>query len=455
MRTFYEFFAGGGMTRAGLGPGWRCLAANDFDAAKARAYAANWGNDHLVIADVASLAASDLPGRVDLAWASPPCQDLSLAGERRGASGNKSGALWPFLDLIRRLADDGRGPRLIAIENVSGKLTASSGADFAGACGSLASSGYRIGAMMVEASLHVPQSRPRLVLLAATSDIAAPEGLVQAGPSADWHPARLVAAANGLPEKVREHWVWWSPQRPAGTVVALAGLLDPEDGTGVKWHSAKDTAALVALMTERDALRLDAAKMSQTTVVATITRRTRPAAVGGREQRAELRMDGIAGCLRTPGGGSSLQSIALAGSGRLRTRQLTPRECARLMGLPEDFKLPGSRIEALQLLGDGVVAPVVRHLASALFEPLLDASPISASTSGEVAGATRRAAKTGIKGATVASTIYLLPDELRRLRHLAIDLGVSVHELTLRGLDRVLAEAGERPIARYLGGGKR
>ena len=40
--TFYEFFAGGGMVRAGLGPGWRCLFANDFDRKKAETYVANW-----------------------------------------------------------------------------------------------------------------------------------------------------------------------------------------------------------------------------------------------------------------------------------------------------------------------------------------------------------------------------------------------------------------------------
>ena len=42
--TFYEFFAGGGMARIGLGDAWRCLFANDFDAVKAQTYRANFAD---------------------------------------------------------------------------------------------------------------------------------------------------------------------------------------------------------------------------------------------------------------------------------------------------------------------------------------------------------------------------------------------------------------------------
>jgi site-specific DNA-cytosine methylase len=60
--TFYEFFCGGGMGRAGLGAGWRCTMANDNDAKKAVSYVANWSRDGLIVADVASLTTADLPG---------------------------------------------------------------------------------------------------------------------------------------------------------------------------------------------------------------------------------------------------------------------------------------------------------------------------------------------------------------------------------------------------------
>ncbi len=98
--TYYEFFAGGGMARCGLGDGWDCLYANDIDARKAQSYAANWGADHLHVGDVGALKADDLPGRADLAWASSPCQDLSLAGRRaracRARGPRPSGASGPW-----------------------------------------------------------------------------------------------------------------------------------------------------------------------------------------------------------------------------------------------------------------------------------------------------------------------------------------------------------------------
>jgi DNA (cytosine-5)-methyltransferase 1 len=95
MPTFYEFFAGGGMARAGLGKKWECLFANDIDAKKGASYVANWGDEHLRIEDVGTLVTADLPGRADLAWASFPCQDLSLAGAGAGLKGKRSRINWP------------------------------------------------------------------------------------------------------------------------------------------------------------------------------------------------------------------------------------------------------------------------------------------------------------------------------------------------------------------------
>ena len=131
MPSFYEFFAGGGMARAGLGSEWKCIFANDFDEKKAAAYATNWGDEHLRVTDVASLTTAHLPRHADLAWASFPCQDLSLAGSGAGLKGKRSGTFWSFWRLMMGLATEQRAPSVIVLENVCGALTSHQGRDFA------------------------------------------------------------------------------------------------------------------------------------------------------------------------------------------------------------------------------------------------------------------------------------------------------------------------------------
>ena len=70
---------------------------------------------------------------------------------------------------------------------------------------------------------------------------------------------------------------------------------------------------------------------------------------------------------------------------RIRSRLISARETARLMGLPDTYRLPAACNEAYHLTGDGVVVPVVRHIAEHLFEPLLadgghDPAPSQAGT---------------------------------------------------------------------------
>ena len=126
------------MARAGLGEKWRCLFANDFDQKKVSTYEANWGAGDIKNGDVTSLTLADLPPTlVDLAWASFPCQDLSLAGGYRGLGGERdnaptrSGTFWPFWKLMRGLVQADRAPRTIVLENVYGCLTSHGGKDFA------------------------------------------------------------------------------------------------------------------------------------------------------------------------------------------------------------------------------------------------------------------------------------------------------------------------------------
>ncbi len=351
------------MARAGLGDAWRCLFANDFDPLKAKTYVANWGDNHFVQGDVWALKPDQLPGRADLAWASSPCQDFSLAGGRAGLQGGRSSAFWGFWRLMEALNQAGRAPRAIVIENVTGLLNSNQGADFTALCAALAEQGYRFGALQIDASIFLPQSRPRVFVLAVRED--PPSGLVGESPL---HSAAVRAAHDRLPQALRERWIWWSPTLPAGSKSDLASALEPD--SKVKWRSAEQTRALLEQMHPSHRAQVDRALGSGERRIGAVFRRIR-IEDGRRAQRAEVRFDGLAGCLRTPRGGSSRQILLVADGGKVRSRLISSREGARLMGLPDDYILPKTATGALHVVGDGVAAPVVRFLAEQLLEPLL------------------------------------------------------------------------------------
>lgn len=367
--TFYEFFAGGGMARIGLGDAWRCLFANDFDPVKAATYRANFpdAEEHFHEGDVWKLSAGDLPGRADLAWASSPCQDFSLAGGRAGLAGGRSSAFFGFWRLVEALGAEGRAPRVVVIENVAGLFTSHGGADFTALCAALAGRGYAFGALEIDAARFLPQSRPRAFVIATLDP--PPAALVGEGPFQN----RAVREAHGrLPPELAARWIWWRGAEPARANADLASVLEPD--ADAAWREPARTEALMALMAPLHRARIAAAQASGARAVGALFRRMR-VEDGRRVQRAEVRFDGYAGCLRTPRGGSSRQTLVVVDAGRVRTRLLGPREGARLMGLPEGYRLPRPATAALHVVGDGVAVPVVRWLAREILEPLLGAAP--------------------------------------------------------------------------------
>jgi DNA (cytosine-5)-methyltransferase 1 len=366
--SFYEFFAGGGMARLGLGEAWTCAFANDFDPMKAWAYRANFPDaGDFREGDVWALTAADLAERVDLAWASSPCQDFSLAGARAGLAGGRSSALVGFWRLMQALAAEGRAPRTLVIENVVGLLTSHQGRDFRALCQALADQGYAFGALEIDAADFLPQSRPRVFVI-ATLDAVPPQ---LAGDSR-YHTRAVRAAAEALPDDLARRWIWWRLAAPPRRNTDLAALLEPPGA--VAWHDEARTERLVSLMAPPHRARLDALVAAGASAVGGVYRRTR-SEHGRRAQRAEVRFDGLAGCLRTPRGGSSRQALLVVEEGRLRSRLLSGREAARLMGLPDSYRLPKSATAALHLAGDGVAVPVVRWLARHVIEPLLAQEP--------------------------------------------------------------------------------
>ena len=370
MTSFYEFFAGGGMVRAGLGPGWRCLFANDFDHKKGRSYCKNWGYAELKTADVRSLTTKDLPGTADMAWASFPCQDLSVAGGGAGLKGDRSGTFWPFWTLMKGMMKEDRVPKLIVLENVCGALTSHNGKDFAAICGVFQQAGYTVGAVVVDAALFVPQSRPRLFVINVHESLNLTESFTTKAPMSPWHTRTVCAAYEKLHQETKRAWVWWKVPTPSKRKVNFADVIE-DNPKSVSWFSAEETRRLIGMMSPINRAKVEKAKRLGKKMVGAVYKRTRQNKNGQRVQRAEVRFDEVSGCLRTPAGGSSRQVVMIVEGQSVRARLISSRETARLMGLPDSYRLPKNYNEAYHLTGDGVVVPVVRHLAEHIFEPLL------------------------------------------------------------------------------------
>ena len=359
--AFAEFFAGIGLVRLALEQaGWRCVFANDIDPKKATIYRQNFPADELVVSDIFTLDIADIPREADLWTASFPCIDLSLAGNRAGLDGAHSGAFWGFMRLLRAAHAEGRGPSRVLLENVVGFATSGGGADLAAALSAVADLGYRSDVLVVDARHFTAQSRPRLFVVAELATVSEP---VVRPERATWRqPALRPAAIERFMARYPDlswgaldlHDLPW--QGPP-----LASIIEPLAAAAPAWWPDEAVERLLAAMTAANRARLGAMLARPTAEYGTVYRRVR-----GGVTRPELRWDGLAGCLRTPRGGSSKQFLLVTEGGRVRVRHLTVRECARLQGVPDDFRFDVPANQAWFGLGDAVCVPVVRWLVSHL-----------------------------------------------------------------------------------------
>ncbi|TWT39020.1 DNA cytosine methyltransferase [Blastopirellula retiformator] len=356
-RTFAEFFAGIGLVRLGLErSGWEVRFANDIDAGKRRQYEGHFGaDDSFVLGDVHQLDVAEMPD-VTLATASFPCTDLSLAGGRKGLGGAQSSAFWGFHNVLKRLG--GRRPPLVLLENVPGLLNSHGGADFAAVLSALNDLGYRVDPIMLDAKWFTPQSRLRLFVVAKAVDDDATIESEDLTPS-QLRPAPLVDFVQRHPEII------WScadlPEPPTASDNQLGDVLEKLPKDDPSWWSQERAAYLLNQMSPRHRAEADAMIAKRRWSYGAVFRRVRRGANGEKRSMAEMRTDGLAGCLRTPKGGSGRQILFKAGYGQYAVRLLTPRECARLMGAGE-FTISGSNNDALFGFGDAVCSSVLNWI---------------------------------------------------------------------------------------------
>lgn len=378
-RTVAEFFAGIGLVGLALErQGWAVAFANDIDPKKFEMFADNFPNHaaRYKLADIHALSAADAP-TVTLATACFPCTDLSLAGRRNGLEGRQSGALLGFLRVLREMG--GRRPPLAMLENVAGFLTCRGGKDFRTALGALNELGYAVDAFLLDAVRFVPQSRPRLFVVGASSGAPRDDSLIEPRrcPESSLRPAAL---ARFIRREASVEWRIMDLPEPPAHGGALSEILEDLPDDSNEWWSRERVDYLLSQMSPRHA-HLVRERIGQASYsYGTAFRRMRH----GRSM-AELRIDGVAGCLRTPRGGSSRQILARMGKGTVAARHLTARECARLQGVPDSYKINVPKNQALFGFGDAVCVPVIewiaQHCLNAVAEQIAAAPALAAGSS--------------------------------------------------------------------------
>ncbi|MGP8201284.1 MAG: DNA cytosine methyltransferase [Limisphaerales bacterium] len=362
-KNFAEFFAGIGLMRIGLErAGWRIAFANDIDDDKWQMYRDHFGDTgEFILGDVHHLDVDTVP-EVALATASFPCNDLSLAGARQGLAGAQSSAFWGFIDILTKMGR--RQPPIILLENVTGFLTSHDGNDFRDALLALNKLGYAVDAFIIDAVRFVPQSRQRLFVVGTKTEII--PSLNDRTPKFYQSECRPSALADFV------YWhgeITWKirplPPLPTSTL-RLKDIIEELSPNSQIWWNRERCEYLLNQMSPKH--RAEAEMMIQGSRVSygTVFRRIRHG-----KSMAELRTDGVAGCLRTPRGGSGRQILFAAGKGRFAVRLLTPRECARLMGADE-FVIKISLNQALFGFGDAVCVPVIEWIARNYLNPVWD-----------------------------------------------------------------------------------
>ena len=345
--TALEFFAGSGLVSFALKRFFSVVWANDICPKKAAVYRANHGQNRLAQDSIENICGVDLPPAV-LSWASFPCQDLSLAGLIGGIGAKRSGLVWEWLRVIDEMKCP---PPILVAENVVGLVSADGGVHYKNLHAALTARNYRVGAILLDAINWLPQSRPRIFVIAVSREIEIPPALLDA--ERNWlHSDAIVRASEGL-----QDWLWWHLPKPMPRKLNLSDVVEsdaPVDGP-------EATRRNLSMIPKKHRDYIAASNLD----VFPGYKRTRKTG-----QMLELRFDDVAGCLRTPEGGSSRQVLVIRHGTSLKTRLLTARETARLMGAPDSYRLPGSYNDGYRAMGDAVAVPVAKWLARYLLAPL-------------------------------------------------------------------------------------
>jgi DNA (cytosine-5)-methyltransferase 1 len=331
--TFIDLFAGVGGIRLGFeAHGGHCVFTSEWDSYAQKTYAENFGDGHPLNGDITKIEARDIPDH-DVLLAGFPCQPFSIAGvSKKNALGQAHGFACDtqgtlFFDVCRIIEE--KRPRAFLLENVKNLMSHDKGRTWDVIKRSLIELGYDIAPRVVDGARFVPQHRERILIVGFRKE----DGI-----RFDWDAVDL----------------------PPKGVHVMRDILHRTDGTEpvLPWdedrffdHAGRKVQDKYTLTPKLWRYLQDYAEKHR--------------AKGNGFGFGLVYPDSVARTLSARYYKDGSEILVWQGEG-LNPRRLTPRECARLMGFPDSFRIPVSDTRAYKQFGNSVVMPVMRAVARAM-----------------------------------------------------------------------------------------
>jgi DNA (cytosine-5)-methyltransferase 1 len=337
--TFIDLFAGiGGIRMAFETVGGRCVYTSEWDSFAQKTYAANFPVSHKIDGDITQVDEHDIPAH-DVLLAGFPCQPFSIAGvSKKNALGKKHGFADEtqgtlFFDVARIIKE--KRPRAFLLENVKNLQSHDKGRTFDVIKHTLTEKlGYHIHWKVIDAAHFVPQHRERILIVGFRERVGFDWAALQLPEKGSIKLVHILHKTNGSePELPWDEGRYFDhvKQRVNKKFTLSDHLWSYLQDYAAK-HRAKGNGFGFGLVTSKDISRTLSARYYK---------------------------DGSEILIKQP---------------RKNPRRLTPRECARLMGLPDTFRIPVSDTRAYKQFGNCVVVPVIKEAALLISQFIRDES---------------------------------------------------------------------------------
>lgn len=328
--TFIDLFAGIGGTRIGFErAGGRCVFTSEWDRFANETYRANFNLEHPIAGDIWKVDLADIPSH-DILVGGFPCQPFSIAGVSKK---NSLGRAHGFKDktqgtLFHRIVEilDAKRPAAFLLENVKNLRSHDKGRTFEVIKGRLRELGYQVTWKIIDGGIYTPQHRERIYIVGfrdATAfhwdqvNLSDPSSVIGRVMKDILHPQ------NGTEPLEKDYLI--GPKGKVNPKYTLSAKLWNYLQAYAEKHRIKGNGFGFGLVEENDTCRTLSARYYK---------------------------DG--------------SEILISMGKHKRPRRLTPRECARIMGFPEEFEIPVSDTQAYKQFGNSVVVPVIESIAKAM-----------------------------------------------------------------------------------------